>query len=442
MANNTASTVELPSNLTALSKGWSYAPLASLADPERGISYGIVQPGSHDSDGVPIVRVNDIRNGRISQADPLRVSSTIESKYGRTRLRGGEVLLTLVGTVGESAIVPAEIAGWNVARAVAVIPINGDVSADWVYLCLKSRPIQHLINMWCTTTVQATFNLRDVARLPIPLPPAKIRNEITRILRTFDDKIELNRQTNETMEAMARALFKSWFIDFDLVRAKAAGRKPVNLDSATAALFPKQFASDDDGDLPLEWSRQQIRDVSEINSWTLSRHDSLDVIDYIEISEVMRGNIANIARYDRGEEPSRARRRLRHGDTVLSTVRPDRGAFFLCLGPSESLMASTGFAVVTPTAVPWSVVYSALTQPEVFEHLGHHAHGGAYPAVSPDVIGSYPVTIPNDRRILDAFHRIVAPLLERADHNRSEAQQLAAARDSLLPKLLAGELSP
>lgn len=101
---------------------WEVRPLSELVNPERGISYGIVQPGAAADDGIPIVRVSDIRAGRINTENPLRVSRNVEEAFARTRLRGGEILLTLVGTVGEAAIAPQSLAGWNTARAVAVIP--------------------------------------------------------------------------------------------------------------------------------------------------------------------------------------------------------------------------------------------------------------------------------------------------------------------------------
>ena len=110
---------------------WTSVPLGSILKPGRGISYGIVQPGSaQDRGGVPIVRVADVRNGRISTQAPLCVDPAIEAAYARTRLEGGELLLTLVGTVGEAAVVPPELAGWNVARAVAVIPVREDIGAS------------------------------------------------------------------------------------------------------------------------------------------------------------------------------------------------------------------------------------------------------------------------------------------------------------------------
>ena len=280
-----------------------------------------------------------------------------------------------------------------------------------------------------------------IRRIPLTLPPLTEQKTIAAVLGALDDKIEFNRRMNATLEAMARALFQSWFVDFDPVRAKLDGRQPAGLDSATAALFPEHFEHHEDGMLPDDWHHAVIGGVCAINASTLGKNDDLETLEYVEISEVSRGNIANIAIYTRGEEPSRARRRLRHGDTVLSTVRPNRGSYFLALNPPENRVASTGFAVLTPTKVPWSFVHAAMTQPEVSEHLGQMADGGAYPAVRPEIIGAMKVALPNERKILEALHRTCAPLFEQAETNRTQSRTLATLRDTLLPKLLSGELS-
>ena len=150
------------------------------------------------------------------------------------------LLLTLVGTVGETAVVPPSLAGWNTARAVGVIPVRKEIGAYWVKLALGAPSVREIIDSRLNTTVQATLNLGEVAKLPIVLPPIREREAIAHILGTLDDKIELNRRMNETLEAIARALFKSWFVDFDPVRAKAERRDP-GLPKPLADLFPDSF---------------------------------------------------------------------------------------------------------------------------------------------------------------------------------------------------------
>ena len=96
--------------------------------------------------------------------------------------------------------------------------------------------------------------------------------------------------------------------------------------------------------------------------------------------------------------------------------------------------------MLTPTKAPWSFIYAAVTDPEVFEHLGQQAEGGAYPAVRPEIIGMWEVPWPDKPEKVEEFQRACAPLYERADHNRRESRTLAALRDALVPKLLSGEL--
>ena len=265
-----------------------------------------------------------------------------------------------------------------------------------------------------------------------------LERAIARVLGALDDKIELNRRMSETLEEMARALFRSWFVDFDPVRAKAEGR-PSGLPPDLDALFPASFEASELGEIPAGWEIRAISSLTSINDWTLRASDHLKLIDYVEISAVTTGNIGRVQRYARGEEPSRARRRLRHGDTVLSTVRPDRGSYFLCLDPPDSLVASTGFAVLTPAEAPWAFVHTAMTQPELFEQLGHLADGAAYPAVRANVIGESTVSWCG-ADVAARFHEAVAPIYELAARGRRESLTLADLRDMLLPRLVSGEL--
>lgn len=178
-------------DLPALPEGWTYRELGDLLQP-NGLSYGIVQPGADDPNGVPILRVKNIRNGRVIADDVLRVFKGIEEDYRRTRLRGGEVLLTLVGSVGEVAVALPSVKGWNVARAIAVIRVDGSIGGSWVKLCLASELAQQFMHVWQTTTVQATLNLRDVRRLPIVIPPKRAREAIVALIGALDDKIAID----------------------------------------------------------------------------------------------------------------------------------------------------------------------------------------------------------------------------------------------------------
>jgi type I restriction enzyme, S subunit len=288
-------------------------------------------------------------------------------------------------------------------------------------------------------TTHQTIYFPEVKAFHVCLPDVTEQRAISQVLASLDDKIEVNRRTSRTLEEIARAIFKSWFVDFDPVRAKAEGRDS-GLPKEIANLFPDSFQDSQLGEIPKGWNVGRIDDVAELNARTLGRSDELDTIDYIEISKVMRGEISEISRYKRGTEPSRAKRRLAHGDTVLSSVRPDRGAYFLSLEPPSTWIASTGFIVATPKNDSWAFLFAALTRPEVGDELGRLADGGAYPAIRPDVLGAQLLAIPHEQGAIDAFEHVARPLFERATHNRAVSTTLACLRDTLLPKLLTGEI--
>jgi type I restriction enzyme S subunit len=365
---------------------------------------------------------------------PIVSSSGVSGAHAEAKCSAPGVVTGRYGTIGQVFYLTEDF--WPLNTTLYVRDFKGNDPRFISYF------LQQIDFLSCSDKAAVPgVNRNHLHAAKVALPPLSEQKAIAHILGTLDDKIELNRKMNVTLEAMARALFQSWFVDFDPVRAKQEGRTPDGLDEATAALFPDSFEDSELGPIPKGWRVTRIDEVAKINDWTLSKNDALETLEYIEISEVSAGNVGNITTYNRGEEPSRARRRLRHGDTVLSTVRPDRRSYFISLNPPENRIVSTGFAVVTPTKVPWSFVHSTLTRDEVFERLGHLADGAAYPAVRPEVIGALKVAVPTDPSLLNAFHIACGSLFMRAESNREQSRTLATLRDTLLPKLLSGELS-
>lgn len=326
-------------------------------------------------------------------------------------------------------------------RMVLLRPDSRKCDGRFLLYALQSPKVQHEISVnEGTGSTVSNVRIPLLKALRIPSPPLMNQHAIASILGTLDDKIELNRRMNETLEAMARAIFKSWFVDFDPVRAKAEGYQPEGLDADTAALFPASFEDSELGEIPVGWNVRTVSSIADLNARTLGGNDHLDILDYIEIGKVLRGEVYEVTRYARGTEPSRAKRRLTHGDTVISTVRPDRGAYFLCLNPSDTLVASTGFVVATPKSGSWAFLHAALTRPEVGEELGLLADGGAYPAIRPEVISGISLVTPQNQQIVDEYERFSQGLFEKADRNRKASLVIATIRDALLPKLLSGEI--
>lgn len=434
MAGDTDFLLELP-------QGWSSSKLGAVADVTKLAGYEFTKYVEYDDSGeIMALRALNVIDGRLDLTSVKRITKAVSDALPRSKLHKNDILLTYTGSIGQVAVIDKHDK-YHLAPNVCRLRVNGEANVRFVFSFLRSSIFKQQLSSFTVGSTQPTIPMKSIREIALPLPPLAEQKAIASILGALDDKIELNRRMNATLEGMARALFQSWFVDFDPVRAKLDGRKPEGMDKATAALFPEHFAHGKHDMLPVGWSYSTIEEISAINAWTLGKNDDLETLEYIEISEVSRGNIGNIATYSRGEEPSRARRRLRQGDTIISTVRPDRGSYFLALNPPENRVASTGFAVLTPTKVPWSFLHAALTQPEVSDHLGQMADGGAYPAVRPEIIGAMQVAVPDELKILQAFHRTSAPLFEQAEANRIQSRTLATLRDTLLPKLLSGELS-
>ncbi len=242
---------------------------------------------------------------------------------------------------------------------------------------------------------------------------------------------------NETLEAMARALFKSWFVDFDPVRAKAEGRDP-GLPKPLADLFPDSFEDSELGEIPKGWEVDTLADISAVNPEVWSKKTRPIRINYVDLSNTKWGRIDMVTVYEQADAPSRAQRVLRPGDTIVGTVRPGNGSYAFILG--DDLTGSTGFAVLRPNSVVSAeFLYLAATSRENIETLSHLADGGAYPAVRPEVLAETPIVRPSGSVIVQ-FSKIVRPLFTRFEVNEHESRTLSALRDTFLPKLISGEL--
>lgn len=180
-----------------LPDGWQIVALSELLADQSDLTYGVVQPGQATPGGVPIVRVKDIRKGRIATEDLLLISPDIERHYQRSRIQGGELLVTLVGTVGETAIASDEHRGWNTARAVATVRLPTLEYSRWVSYCIQSPEGQERIRSRVNTTVQTTLNLKDLREFPVLLPPLNERRAIAGVLGALDDKIESNNRVTD-----------------------------------------------------------------------------------------------------------------------------------------------------------------------------------------------------------------------------------------------------
>ncbi|MEM1011203.1 MAG: restriction endonuclease subunit S [Planctomycetota bacterium] len=384
---------------------------------------------AHDyvDDGIPSIMPVNIGDNRLIEQDIKRITEEDAERLSKHRVQVGDIIYSRRGDVERRAIVREGQEGWLCGTGCLKVRFGeGVIDPDFASFYLGHPAVRAWIVNHAVGATMPNLNTGIMERVPFVLPPLSEQRAIAGVLGSLDAKIALNRRMSRTLESLARGLFQSWFVDFDPA--------PDHPHTNAAPFEPSPL-----GDIPQGWTVKTIGDLCDINASTLRKKDELDSLEYIEISAANRGDIESMPRYDRDDAPGRARRRLRHGDVAISTVRPDRGAYFLALDPPADRIASTGFAVMSPK-VPYSFLYVLMTRPEMSEKLGQLADGAAYPAVKPEQIEAIEAVVPTDPAILDAFHAVVAPLLERMEQNRQESRTLAALRDALLPKLLGGEL--
>jgi type I restriction enzyme S subunit len=205
------------------------------------------------------------------------------------------------------------------------------------------------------------------------------------------------------------------------------------------ALFPDRLVESELGPAPEGWRVGIIGEVALVNRQSISSGYPYKTIEYIDISSVTEGKVEQTTTYLLSEAPSRARRLVEHGDTIWSTVRPNRKSYLFIHTPPRNLVVSTGFAVLSPCKVPPNYLYCWVIREEFVEYLTYNATGSAYPAVNANRFVDAKILVP-PQQLLQKFEEIVEPIRDRIAHNDQESRTLAELRDVLLPKLISGQL--
>ncbi|VAY89685.1 Type I restriction enzyme, S subunit [mine drainage metagenome] len=354
-----------------------------------------------------------------------------------------DLVITHRGTIGQVGIIPESSRYPKYVVSQSQLKLSFDqskVSPYFIYYFLRSpegqrRLLTNASQVGVPAIAQALTSTRAIS---LSLPHLSEQRAIVNVLLTLDNRIEHNHALAANLEAIARRLFKSWFVDFDPVRAKAAGEKPPGLADDIAALFPDRFVESELGEVPEGWRLETLASVARLNpeAWTTRKHP--DEIHYLDLSNVKDGIIEAPTRFSWEEAPSRARRVLEQGDTIIGTVRPGNRSFALI--DQTWLTGSTGFAVLRPASnAEREYLYLASTSDDAIERLAHLADGAAYPAVRPEVVLATEAII-TGKKIMTAFSSVIKGMIDRASVCKQEANVLAAIRDLLLPRLISGKL--
>ena len=220
------------------------------------------------------------------------------------------------------------------------------------------------------------------------------------------------------LEDAARQLYREWF-----VRLRFPGHEHTRITNG----------------VPERWERKALADVAEVNRQSLGSGFDGE-IQYVDIASVTPAQINETKLYGFRDAPSRARRVVQHGDIIWSCVRPNRRSHAVIWQPSPNLIVSTGFAVITPKALPTSFMYQATTTDAFVGLLENLARGAAYPAVVAGDFERAAILVPS-KVLVDTFNDFAEPLLDQTNNLHAQNRRLVPARDLLLARLISGEIA-
>jgi len=294
-------------------------------------------------------------------------------------------------------------------------------------------------------SAQPSLNRNFIYPIPVRIPPLPEQKAIAAVLGALDDKIELNRRMNATLEAMARALFQSWFVDFDPVRAKldapaglsAEALAKVGLDPATAALFPSSFQDSPIGEIPQSWRVGTLGGLVELRTDRVDATPAKDGKRYIALEDMPSKSI-DLSRHQLGSAVNSSITAFRRGDVLFGSMRP----YFHKVGLAffDGITRTTTFVLRPRKDCFRHFALLHFFSDDVVAYSTTASVGTTIPYVKWDSLESYRIPIPPDS-LLAAFEQAVSPLVQRISAQGEESHTLATLRDTLLPKLLSGELS-
>ena len=361
-------------------------------------------------------------------------------------LRQGDLIVTMTDlsknadTLGYPAIVPLCDKGFrflhNQRLGKVIVKNNDFLDSGYLYYLMCSRTYRYEVLASATgTTVKHTAPER-IKRFRFDLPPLGEQRQIAHILGTLDDKIELNRQMNATLEAMARAIFKSWFVDFDPVRAKMEGRGPVGMDPETAALFPSKFQDSPLGEIPAGWEVGTLGEIAQ----NVRRSAKVNEIDsdnvYIGLEHMPKRNIA-LSEWETTDGIGSNKSRFRKGEILFGKLRP----YFHKVGvaPIDGV-CSTDILVIQPVESEWfGVVLGSVSCDKFVAYTDAHSTGTRMPRTNWGDMSRYEIALPQ-ANLAKKYTELIQPWVERIIDNIHQSHTLSQLRETLLPNLLSGEI--
>lgn len=406
-------------------KGWSFLKIKEypiqIIDGDRGTNYPTKEEFLQDGYCL-FLNTGNVTLSGFHFDEKAFVTEEKHKKLRKGHLQRYDSVLTTRGTIGNVAFYGDSIP-YNVVRInsgmLILRPDQSKLDPRFFYGLLRSSIFQQQADLFRYGAAQPQLPITTLKHIRLPLPPLAIQQKVAGILSAYDDLIENNLKRIQLLDEMAQITYEEWF-----VRLRFPGHESTSINTETG--------------LPEGWETKAISTICTVNKNAITARSAPETIRYIDISSAETGYYTTPQEMPFSEAPSRARRRVAFGDTIFSTVRPNRRIFSLVLENDPLLVASTGFAVLTPhRAQNFPFIYLTIAQQSFTDAAVAVAGGAAYPAVNQTDFERIKITVPA-QELMNKFSDAFVPNFTIKGQLQRENALLREARDILLPRLMTG----
>ncbi|RDL43799.1 restriction endonuclease subunit S [Marinomonas piezotolerans] len=416
-------------------------PLVSLADVTSKIGDGLHGTPKYEDNGEYFfINGNNLSNGSIIINESTKRASEEEYLKHKKDLNHRTILVSINGTLGNIGTYQGEKV--FLGKSACYLNILPEVDKDFIRYVLTGHDFQNYIHNLATGSTIKNVGLKLMREYEFKLPDHKTQKSISTVLNSFDLKINTNTNINQTLEAMAQTIFKSWFVDFDPVKAKMNGERPVGMDEATAALFPDKLVESELGLIPEGWAVSNLSSLIQLTGGGTPKRSEETYwngdIPWFSVKDVPTGS--NVFVVDTEEKITefglqKSSTKLLPKGTTIITARGTVGK--LALLGTDMCMNQSCYGIKGKEVGDY---FNYFNLKEAVSTLQQNTHGAVFDTITTKTFDTY-VTAFSGVPLANKFDAIVSPLLQKIENNVRENIELSKLRNTLLPKLLSGEIS-
>ena len=411
-------------------------------------------------EGIPVIKIKNLVNNRIDLKDVNYVNKNLLNNLENYIIKKNDILISMTGSnvnqknsmVGKVSYVNIDIVCLLNQRVGKIILTNNQIDLKYIFYFLSQEKTQYYLASNASGSAnQANINPDLIKNLYIPYKDYEISKKIADILSVIDEKIETLQNINSTLEEMAKAIFKSWFVDFDITKAKASGKsddeiaKEFGISKEIIQLFPSEFETSEIGEIPKGWEIRKINEISNIGigktpprkekeCFTINKND----IKWVSIKDMGNSNmyIFNTNEYLTKEAIKKYNIRIVPKNSVLLSFKLTLGRVSITSEEMVTNEAIAHFVIDNNSIISTEYIYLYLKTFN-FDKLGNTSSIAR--AVNSKVVKNIPILI-SDNIIIKTFNKIINPIFQNIENNTQQIQTLQKTRDTLLPKLINGEI--